>query len=129
MREVTCLSCAWRGPMPDVLARVRAGEDDPPCERCGGILKSATISFGQPLVPQVIDRAMRAAGAADVLVAIGTSLQVYPVAGAVPIAKAAGARLVIVNAEPTPFDDIADALVREPIGDALPALLSSSGGV
>ena len=129
LRDVMCMSCAWRGPMPDVLARVRAGEDDPPCERCGGILKSATISFGQPLVPQVIDRAMRAAAAADLLVAIGTSLQVYPIAGAVPIAKSSGARLVIVNAEPTPFDEIADVVVRDPIGDALPALLSPSGGI
>jgi len=129
LRDVMCMSCAWRGPMPDVLARVRAGEDDPACERCGGILKSATISFGQPLVPQVIDRAMRAAAAADLLVAIGTSLQVYPIAGAVPIAKSSGARLVIVNAEPTPFDEIADVVVRDPIGDALPALLSPSGGI
>ena len=128
LRDVQCMSCAWRGPMPVVLARVRAGEDDPPCERCGGILKSATISFGQPLVPHVIDRAMRAAANAEVLIAIGTSLQVYPIAGAVPIAKSAGARLVIVNAESTPFDDIADAVVRDPIGEALPALLSRSGG-
>ena len=129
MRDVMCMTCAWRGPMPDVLARVSAGEDDPSCQRCGGILKSATISFGQPLVPQVIDRAMRAAGAANVLVAIGTSLQVYPIAGAVPVAKSSGARVVIVNAEPTPFDEIADVVVRDPIGDALPALLSPSGGM
>jgi NAD-dependent protein deacetylase/lipoamidase len=123
LREVMCMSCAWRGPMPTVLDRVRAGEDDPPCERCGGILKSATISFGQPLVPDVIDRAMRAASEAEVLVSIGTSLQVYPIAGAVPIAKSSGARLVIVNAEATPFDEIADAVIREPIGDVLPPLL------
>jgi len=108
--------------MLPVLQRVRAGERDPPCERCGGILKSATISFGQPLVPEVIDRAMRAAREADLLLAVGTSLQVYPVAGAVPLAKAAGARVVIVNAEPTPFDDLADAVLREPIGEVLPAL-------
>ncbi len=123
MREVLCMSCGWRGPMGQALERVRAGEPDPPCERCGGILKSATISFGQPLVPHVIDRAMRAAAAADVLLAVGTSLQVYPIAGAVPIAKEAGARVVIINAEPTPFDDIADDVIREPIGDALPALV------
>ncbi len=123
MRDVMCMSCSWRGPMPAVLDRVRAGEDDPACKRCGGILKSATISFGQPLVPHVIDRAMRAAAEAEVLVAIGTSLQVYPIAGAVPIAKSSGARIVIVNAEATPFDEIADAVIREPIGDVLPALL------
>jgi NAD-dependent deacetylase len=122
MREVMCMACGWRGPMPLALDRVRAGEDDPDCERCGGILKSATISFGQSLDPAVIDRAMRAAERADLLLAIGSSLQVYPIAGAVPIAKAAGARVVIVNAQPTPFDDIADAVVREPIGDVLPRL-------
>ena len=122
LHEVTCMSCGWRGPMQPVLDRVRAGEDDPPCERCGGILKSATISFGQPLVPAVIHRAMQAAERAELLLAVGTSLQVYPIAGAVPVASAAGARIVIVNAEPTPFDEIADAVVREPIGDILPLL-------
>ena len=127
MREAMCMSCSWRGPMAGVLARVRDGELDPPCERCGGILKSATISFGQPLVPQVIDRAMRAAGEAELLLTIGTSLQVYPIAGAVPIAKSSGARVVIVNAESTPFDEIADAVIREPIGNVLPQIVASSG--
>jgi NAD-dependent deacetylase len=122
MRDVVCMSCSWRGPMPPVLDRVRAGEADPPCERCGGILKSATISFGQALVPHVIARAMRAAEQADLLLAVGTSLQVYPVAGAVHVAKAAGARVAIVNNEPTPFDDLADAVFRRPIGEVLPAL-------
>jgi NAD-dependent deacetylase len=122
VHEVACMSCGWRGPMQSVLDRVRAGEDDPPCRTCGGILKSATISFGQPLVPAVIERALRAAEEADVLLAVGTSLQVYPVAGLVPASKSAGARIVIVNAEPTPFDDIADAVLRDPIGRVLPAI-------
>jgi len=126
MLEAVCMSCGRREPMRPVLARVRAGEEDPPCERCGGILKSATISFGQPLVPEVIDRAMRAAAEADLLLAIGTSLQVYPVAAAVPAAKAAGARVVILNAEPTPFDELADAVLRGPIGEALPDLCRSA---
>jgi NAD-dependent deacetylase len=122
MRKVVCMSCGWRGPMQETLERVRAGESDPPCRDCGGILKSATISFGQQLVPAVIDRAMQAAGEADLFLSVGTSLQVYPIAGAVPIAKRAGARVVIVNAEPTPFDDIADAVFNEPIGAVLPRL-------
>lgn len=122
LHEVMCMNCGWQGPMGPVLDRVRAGEDDPPCGRCGGILKSATVSFGQALIPAVIERAMRAAEAADLLLAIGTSLQVYPVAGAVPLAKGSGARIVIVNAEPTPFDDLADAVFRLPIGEILPAL-------
>jgi NAD-dependent deacetylase len=124
MREVMCMACGWRGPMQPVLDRVRGGEEDPPCEGCGGILKSATISFGQALVPSVIARAMRAASQADLLLAIGSSLQVYPVAGAVPTALEAGVRVVIVNAEPTPFDDMVDAVLRKPIGEVLPALVS-----
>jgi len=124
MREVMCMACAWRGDMQPVLARLQAGEEDPPCEHCGGILKSATISFGQALVPEVIARAMRAAEEADLLLTIGTSLQVYPIAGAVPLAKGTGARLVIVNAEPTPFDHMADAVFRQPIEEILPALCS-----
>jgi NAD-dependent protein deacetylase/lipoamidase len=122
MRDVSCMSCGWRGPMPAVLDRVRNGEDDPACGTCGGILKSATISFGQPLVPAVIDRAMRAARGADLLLAIGSSLQVYPVADMVPAAKEHGAQMVILNAEPTPFDDLADVVLREPIGKVLPSI-------
>lgn len=122
VREYVCMNCGSRGPMHIALERVRAGEDDPPCRDCGGILKSATISFGQPLVPEVIEKAMLAASTADLLLAIGSTLQVYPVAGAVPRAKSAGARVVIINAEPTQFDDIADAVIRQRIGDVLPAI-------
>lgn len=122
VHECVCMDCGIRNPMQVVLDRVRAGEDDPPCQDCGGILKSATISFGQALVPEVIDRAMNAAREADVFLAIGSTLQVYPVAGAVPLAKSAGARLVIVNAEPTGFDADADVVFRERIGDVLPTL-------
>jgi NAD-dependent deacetylase len=123
MREVVCMRCNWRGPMQATLDRVRAGEEDPPCKSCGGILKSATISFGQALVPEVINRAMGAAEKADLLLAIGTTLSVYPVAGVVPLAKAARARVVILNAEPTPMDDLADAVLRGNIGEILPQLL------
>ena len=126
MHDVVCMKCNWRGPMQATLDRVRAGEEDPPCLSCGGILKSATISFGQSLVPDVIARAMRAVERADILLTIGTSLQVYPVAGAVPMARAAGTRVVILNAEPTPFDDLADAVIRGPIGEVLPALCRSN---
>ena len=123
VRKVICMACGVTAPMQRALDRVRAGEADPPCRDCGGILKSATISFGQQLVPEVIDRAMLAAGDADLFFAIGTSLQVYPVAGTVEVAKAHGARIVILNAEETPFDAIADAVLRERIGSVLPALL------
>jgi NAD-dependent deacetylase len=125
MRRFVCWGCGMRGPMQRVLERVRAGEADPHCRDCGGILKSDTISFGQQLVPEVIDRAMQAAGEADFFVAVGTSLQVYPIAGAVEVARAAGARVVIVNAQPTPFDELADAVFNQPISEILPAVLGS----
>jgi NAD-dependent deacetylase len=125
LRKVVCMACGAITSMQAALERVRAGEDDPRCLRCRGILKSATISFGQPLVPEVIDRAMRCAREADLFLAIGTSLQVYPIANAVAVARAAGARVVIVNAEETPFDGIADAVIREAIGVVLPRLLDA----
>ena len=127
LHTAVCLSCDSRRPMQTVLDRVRAGEEDPDCERCGGILKSDTVSFGQPLVPRVIHRALRASAEADCLLAIGTSLQVYPIAAAVPAAKAAGARLIILNAQPTPFDDLADAKLTGSISEVLPALIDSAG--
>ena len=123
LHQATCLACAWKGPMQLVLDRVRAGEEDPACESCGGILKSDTISFGQPLVPEVIEGAMQAAQETDLLLAIGTTLQVFPVAHAVPVAQAAGARIVIMNAQPTQFDDIADAVLDGSISDELPRLV------
>ena len=126
IREVMCMACGTRAPMTAALDRVRAGEADPPCEQCGGILKSATISFGQALEPDVIARAMTTARDADLLVAIGSSLQVYPIAGAIPLAKAAGARIVIINAEPTPFDDVADTVIRDPIGQVLPVICGAA---
>ena len=123
VREVVCMACGMTAPMQTALDRVSAGEDDPPCHDCGGILKSATISFGQSLVPEVIERAMGAAAEADLFFALGTSLQVYPIAGALPAAHAAGAKIVILNAEPTPFDGMADFVSRKPIGTILPRLI------
>src|SRR5688572_6857297 len=125
MRRFMCWGCGMRGPMQLVLERVRAGEADPHCRDCGGILKSDTISFGQQLVPEVIDRAMQVAGEADVFLAVGSTLQVYPVAGAVDIARTAGAKVVIVNAQPTAFDDVADAVLPGSISEILPAILGS----
>ena len=123
MRHVVCWSCGERGPMETALERVRNGEDDPACRTCGGILKSATISFGQNLVPEDLDRSERAAQACDLLLAVGSSLAVYPAAALVPIAKEAGARVVIVNGEPTQYDALADAVLRGPISELLPAVV------
>ena len=126
MRRFMCWGCGMRGPMQLVLERVRAGEEDPPCRDCGGILKSDTISFGQQLVPEVIDRAMHVAAEGDVFLAVGSTLQVYPVAGAVDIARSAGAKIVIVNAQPTPYDDVAHAVLPGSISEVLPAILGSA---
>lgn len=125
MREVVCLSCGERAPMAHALARVRAGEEDPACRTCGGILKSATISFGQGLVATDLQRAELAARRCDLMLAIGTKLSVWPIAGVVPTAKDAGARVVIINAEPTEMDTLADAVIQTSISTVLPKLCAA----
>jgi NAD-dependent deacetylase len=122
MRRSMCWSCGDRRPMQATLDRVRAGEVDPPCLVCGGILKSDTISFGQPLDPDVIDRAMVVSMQADLFLAVGSSLQVYPAANTLPRARASGARVIIVNAEETQMDHFADAVLRGSISAVLPAI-------
>jgi NAD-dependent deacetylase len=122
-RSFLCAGCGTRGPVREVFARIDAGEPDPPCRDCGGILKTATVMFGEALDEHVLNEAAAVARASTVFFAVGSSLQVYPAAGLVALAADAGARLVIVNAEPTPYDDLADEVVREPIGAALPRLL------
>ena len=110
--------------MDQALERVRAGDPDPACLECGGILKSDTISFGQPLVPEVIDRAMQVSDECDVMLAVGSTLSVFPAANCVPRAKAAGARVIIVNGDETAMDRYADWLLVGQIGEILPALLA-----
>ena len=121
-RKVQCLSCDYRDDIEVALERVRAGEADPECPRCGWILKAATVSFGQSLNPVDLDRAERAAAECDLFLAVGTTLAVSPINRTAVIAVQSGARLVIVNGEPTEFDALADALVRGSISDALPAI-------
>ncbi|MFF4895267.1 NAD-dependent deacetylase [Streptomyces sp. NPDC001068] len=121
---VVCTKCHARGAMTDAIARVEAGEDDPPCLECGGVLKSATVMFGENLDPVVLGQALAISKACTVFIAVGSSLQVHPAAGLAGIAADHGARLIVVNAEPTPYDDRADEVVREPIGTALPRLLA-----
>ncbi|MEU2367295.1 Sir2 family NAD-dependent protein deacetylase [Streptomyces pseudogriseolus] len=122
-RAVVCTKCGARTPTEDALARLRAGEDDPPCVDCGGILKPATVMFGEALDTTVLGEAVAITKACTLFIAAGTSLQVHPAAGLAQVAADHGARLIIVNAEPTPYDDLADEIIREPIGTALPALL------
>ncbi len=128
-----CWSCKARQRTLAVLERVRAGDADPRCERivgdraCGGILKTATVSFGQTLDPERLERAQRAAAACDVLLAIGTTLEVQPIAGMVPTAARSGADVVIVNGGPTALDFLAAVVVRGRIGEVLPSLVTASG--
>lgn len=122
MFSVECVSCGERSPMAAALARVEAGEEDPDCRRCGGILKSATVMFGQRLDPGVFARAERAAAGCELFLAVGTTLSVEPAASLCGLAAGAGAAVVIVNADPTPYDELAAEVIREPIGTAVPRI-------
>ena len=123
IREVACTECDYRAPMQTALKRLALGEEDPDCPDCGGILKSATISFGQSLVAKDLERAEQAAHECDLLLAVGSTLSVFPVAGLVPIAHKAGARVVIINAEPTAMDDLGHAVLMGDIELLLPQLM------
>ncbi|MQS12722.1 NAD-dependent deacylase [Streptomyces kaniharaensis] len=122
-REVQCARCRVVGDMAEALARVDAGEPDPACRECGGILRPRTVMFGEALDPVVLRQADAIAKACDLFVAVGTSLQVHPAAVLPQIALEGGARLIVMNGEPTPFDEAADEVIREPISTALPALV------
>jgi NAD-dependent deacetylase len=124
MHETVCLMCNDRRPMREALDRVAAGTPDPSCPVCGGILKSATISFGQPLDTEVLMAARDAVLSCDLMLAVGSSLSVQPAAGLVGLAAQAGATVVICNASETPYDDLAAIVLRGPLGEVLPALLS-----
>ncbi|MGW6914424.1 SIR2 family NAD-dependent protein deacylase [Kitasatospora sp. NPDC054939] len=122
-REVKCQDCGVRGPMGQALERVEAGETDPACTACGGVLRPCTVMFGESLDPVVLQQADSIARACDLFVAVGTSLQVFPVAALPYNAVKSGARLIVMNGEPTPFDEAAAEVIREPISRALPALV------
>ena len=115
--------CGWETPHEWALAQVDAGNGDPRCPSCGGLVKSATVSFGQQLFPGVVEAAVSLVRSADLLVVAGSSLQVYPAAG-LPL-EAVDARLVIVNDEPTPFDDAAALVVRGRAGSVLGAAVDA----
>jgi NAD-dependent deacetylase len=125
IHRAKCLACGRETPMQEQLDRVRAAEVDPPCGECGGIQRSATIAFGQALDHNVLERAIKASTSCDLFLAIGTSLQVTPASLLCAMAQRMGARTVIVNAEPTPFDERADAVLRGRIGDVLPAIVDT----
>lgn len=125
MRTVGCTTCPYSAPTEEVLARVAAGEADPPCPICGGILKTDTILFGEALRPGDLDAADAAARRCDLLLAVGSTLAVYPVAAMVGIAARSGATVVIVNGGPTEADGLADAVIRGSISEILPAIVAA----
>lgn len=122
--DVVCMRCGDRGPMESALERVRAGEVDPHCTICGGILKSATISFGQSLDPDVVARAETVSLECDLFLALGTTLAVYPAAILPEVALSRGATFVILNNDPTPMDMMASVVVQGPLGQTLPEIVS-----
>ncbi|GAA3815630.1 SIR2 family NAD-dependent protein deacylase [Cellulomonas soli] len=121
LATTSCLRCGARSATPDVLARL-PHEPDPHCT-CGGVLKPDVVYFGERLDDLAVERAVASVTDADVLLAIGTTLTVQPVASLAAIAVEHGTRLVVVNADPTPYDRLAEEIVREPIEQALPALV------
>jgi NAD-dependent deacetylase len=123
IHRVECLGCGWTGPTARMLERVAAGEEDPHCLRCGDLIKTATVSFGQRLDRELLAAAVAASAEAELFVAVGTTLSVRPAASLVDVARGAGARIVIVNAGATAYDRVADARLEARIGEILPLLV------
>ncbi|MEV8096695.1 Sir2 family NAD-dependent protein deacetylase [Kitasatospora sp. NPDC085879] len=121
--RVQCVRCRVRTPMAEALARVEAGEPDPACLDCGGVLKPCTVMFGEMLDERVLAQAAAIAQNCDLFLAVGTLLQVHPAAGLAQVAVDHGATLIVVNAAPTPYDEAAAEVIREPISQALPPLV------
>lgn len=124
--ESHCVVCGWSGPTDEVFERVRAGDPDPACQVCGGIVKPRVVFFGEDLVTEDIDRAFAGAGEGDLLLAVGTTLSVYPVARMVPIAASAGIPIVVVNGSETEMDDLVDVVLRGGISDLLPRIVAAA---
>jgi NAD-dependent protein deacetylase/lipoamidase len=118
-----CLDCRDRTPMDEAIARIQQGERAPRCRLCDGFLKPATISFGQTMPREVLEKCQLAAQSCDVFLAVGSSLLVYPAAALPVAAKRAGARLILLNRTETPLDELADLVIHDEIGQALPALV------
>jgi NAD-dependent deacetylase len=121
-REVSCLSCARRWDADMWVQRFLSDGQAPDCPDCGGPLKHATVSFGQALPETVLEDAGELAQQCDLFLALGSSLVVYPAAGLPELAQRSGARLVIINREPTPLDELAGVVLRAGLGETLAAI-------
>jgi len=122
VKWVDCLNCGKRFPRKDIQIRLEKGEKIPQCESCQGILKQATVAFGQPMPEKETREAERRSAACDLFLVAGSSLVVYPAAQMPLIAKSGGARLVIINLTPTPHDSYADIVINEKTGEVLPQI-------
>jgi NAD-dependent deacetylase len=120
-----CLRCGQRYELAPIFVAFRVDEEPPVCTRCGGLIKSATISFGQPMPEEPMRRAREETLECDLFLAIGSSLVVYPAAGFPIMAKRGGANLVIINRDPTDLDQLADLVLNLEIGAVLGALAST----
>nr|CEL22480.1 NAD-dependent protein deacetylase of SIR2 family [Kibdelosporangium sp. MJ126-NF4]CTQ89336.1 NAD-dependent protein deacetylase of SIR2 family [Kibdelosporangium sp. MJ126-NF4] len=122
MQTTVCVGCEARQPSAKVFARVDAGEKDPACQDCGGVLKLGVILFGQYLDSDVLSKARAIAAASQLFIAVGSTLEVEPAASLCRVAVDAGAQLVVVNRDPTPYDHLAVEVIAEPIGTAVPRI-------
>lgn len=126
-RFAACQMCWKDWPIAEIVARWEQGDKAPECEACGGPIKTRTISFGQSMPVREMERAAEASMAADLYISIGSSLVVEPAASFPRLAKQSGARLVIINNQETPLDDLADLVIREQIGSTLSAVVEALG--
>lgn len=124
MKWVVCLKCAKRYPREEIEKRLDSGIKIPVCDDCSGIVKPATISFGQPMPERETREAEAASAACDLFMVIGSSLVVYPAAQMPVLAKRSGARLIIINMTPTPHDSYADLIINERAGKAVDGILA-----
>lgn len=127
-RRWRCEDCGRTGPLSEMVERINAGDDDPRCPDCEGITRATVILFEEMLTPEVLDASVKLAETADLVLAIGTSLTVHPVAGLVPYAFGHSAKVIIINAEETPYDYVAEAILREPIEEVVPRLVAAGLG-
>ncbi|MDP7355021.1 MAG: Sir2 family NAD-dependent protein deacetylase, partial [Desulfobacterales bacterium] len=123
IKYAKCLECDDRLPLVDVLKRIEDGEEDPHCKKCDGLLKAATVSFGEAMPIDEMNRSGQCSKACDLFIVIGSSLVVFPAANMPVLAKRTGAILVIINYTSTDMDSMADVVIHEKAGVAMNAII------
>jgi len=123
MREAVCLSCGYVIPLKEALKMAKRSYFSPLCKKCGGLIKPKVVLFDELLPCKALEKAIWESRTCDLMLVAGTSLQVYPAASLPEYAKLRGAKVAIINEEPTPFDENADVVIRAKVGEALPAIV------